>query len=123
MEITVAPTVAEDVPQVIAKLPFRIKAMTAKRGDEVVAIGGLAFMPGGAVGAFLQVRDGFEVSRYPVTLHRVARKILEDARQMGLRRIVAISDNNITSAIPWLERLGFRHFAAEGGHEVFLWDH
>jgi hypothetical protein len=83
---------------------------------KIVAIGGLAYLPDGTVGAFLQIDE--EARGFPVLLHKTALKIL---RESGQKRIVALAEQTTPSAKRWLHRLGFRAVTEVNGETVYLW--
>ncbi|WP_375408506.1 hypothetical protein [uncultured Methylobacterium sp.] len=95
----------------------RIRAMSARVDGELVAIGGLAYLPDLTVVAFLEGHSA--VKRWPITIHKAVRAGLADAKRRGVRRIVAIAADDVEAAPRWLERLGFRSDAAPG---VYLWE-
>lgn len=120
-KMTIAPTTPEDVRDfLMVKLPYRIKAMTARVDDRIVAIGGLTFLPGGTVTAFLEADD--EARKHPVTLHKAVLAGLKDAKANGYRVITALADECIEAAPRWLKRLGFEPRKIEG-ETVFTWHH
>lgn len=116
--VSIMPTTAEDCKALLEQIPtFRIRAMTAHVDGKPVAIGGLTYLPGGNVIAFLEGYDA--VKRWPVTMHKAVRRGLEEAKARGVRRIVAIADGAVEAAPRWLERLGFQPTAQDG---VYLWE-
>lgn len=99
-------------------LPCRVRAIAGEIGGEVVAVGGLAYQPDGAVVAFLQA--GECARRYPVSLHRAALMILAEAKRLRIPRIIAIADEDVEPARRWLARLGFAPDNIDG-QEVWTW--
>jgi hypothetical protein len=119
MKVEIVPTKSEDIPDVIdGPLPFRIKGLTGKLGDEVLGVGGLAFLPDGTVAAFLIIKE--EARKYPVALHKAALRTLAEARQMGIRKIVARAQKGLDAAAPWLARLGFKPFVMDN-EKFWVW--
>lgn len=98
----------------------RVIALTARDEDgRIIGIGGVAFLKDGQRLAFTELTD--EARKYPVALHKTALKLLDVARQRGIRRIVATADMAASPAAKrWLERLGFieHHY---NGIAVYIW--
>lgn len=104
--IVVTPTTPEDVLEFRhAMPPYRIKAVTGRVDGEIVAIGGIAYLPDGTVAAFLEATDA--ARKHGVSLHREAKRALSDAARAGHRVVKALVDNEIEAAPRWLKRLGF----------------
>ena len=101
-------------------LTYRVRAFAAVQGDEVLGVGGLAFMPDGVVGAFVHAKD--EARRFKVAAHKAGLRAMSEARALGLRRVVAIACPNVEASERWLARLGF-HTEGEiaAGGKVFIW--
>lgn len=114
MRVQLRPTVAADLPHVIGNqpLPFRIKALTAHIGDQVLGVGGLGYMPNGIVGAFVAMNE--EGRKYPAAIHRAGLAAMRMIRESGEPRVVAIADALVPGAERWLERLGFRLVTVDG---------
>lgn len=121
MRLETRPTVAEDVPRLIESLPTRIKALTVTKGDEILGIGGLTFMPDGTVAAFVMQQDGAAL-KYPIATHKAALRVLREAKADGHRRIVATTQAGNPRAERWLLRLGFRRLVESGTFIVWVWE-
>lgn len=122
MKVEIRPTLAEDLPRISAKpLPTRIMALTVTRGDEVLGIGGLTFLPDGTVAAFVEMQDG-AARKYPVTAHKAALRTMQRARAAGYRRVVATANLGNPVALRWLARLGFRPLFEVGDEQVWVWE-
>lgn len=119
MRVTLRPTVAADLPHLIAQpLPHRIQAITAVAGDQVVGIGGIGFRPDGTVIAFVAMSD--EAKRYPVAIHRAGLMAMDMIRRARVPVVVAEAQPGNPAAARWLERLGFK--ACElAGERVYVW--
>ena len=94
--------------------------MTALRGDEILGIGGLAMLPDGQTAAFLEVSEE-NAKKYPITLHKAARLILQQAKDLGLRRLVTRADTRREAAERYLQRLGFEFAGKDDGEVIYLW--
>lgn len=126
-EMIFRPTVADDLAAVGEEAPaFRIRAITGRIGDDVVAVGGFAYHEDGGVMAFATLKP--DARKRPIALHKAARAAIADAVRRGARRIVATADPSVEAAERWLESLGF--VSAEnlglsttdiGGHKLFIW--
>jgi RimJ/RimL family protein N-acetyltransferase len=117
-----SPTVADDLKHFSDRPPpYRIRwARTARIGNEVLGIGGIASLPDGAAVAFLELKP--EARRYPVTLVKAAKLTLETACRMGVRRLVATADPAVESSSRFLDRLGFEATGEHvNGHAVYVW--
>lgn len=120
LRVALRPTVAADLPHVITEpLPFRIKAITAHLGDQVLGVGGLGYMPNGVVGAFVAMND--EGRKYPAAIHRAGLAAMRMIRDSGEPRVVAIADEFVPGARRWLERLGFRPVMV-GNATAYVWE-
>ena len=84
--------------------PVRLWGYAAELNGEVLAFGGLAFMPEYVV-AFMQGHE--HISRFPVAFHKAVKRGLREAKERGIPRIIALADENVPAAERWLERLGF----------------
>ena len=98
-------------------LPYRVRAFAASRDGELLGVGGLAFLPE-SVAAFLLVVPG--ARRYRVALHKAGIHTMNEARRLGIRRVVALAEPGIEPADRWLNRLGF-HVTDVGGKSVYVW--
>jgi hypothetical protein len=112
-------TVPADLPHVMNQpLPFRIKAITAHIGDQVLGVGGLGYLPNGIVGAFVVMNA--EGRKYPVAIHRAGLAAMRMIRESGEPRVVAIADHLVPSAERWLARLGFEAVTVDGV-TAYIW--
>jgi hypothetical protein len=83
-----------------------MKAFVAKKDGKPIALFGLARELDGRWYAFFDITD--EARPYKVTIAKTARKIMDEARKMGLRFVYAVPDEEEPMARKWLERLGFK---------------
>ena len=105
--VTLTPTTPEDVKRFLPNgLPWRIRALTAKRGDEILGIGGIAMLPDGTVAAFLEASE-VNAKKYRLTLHKAALRIMKQVKDIGFGSIVTECDTKRDAAARYLERLGF----------------
>lgn len=119
MTVEVRPSIPADFETFIDRpLPYRVKALTGLVDSEIVAVGGIAFLPDGAHGAFLMANE--TARKYPITLHKAGLRILREAKALGILKLAAIADTDITAAERWLGRFGFEPVTV-GGKEVWLW--
>ena len=58
----------------------------------------------------------------PVTLHKIGKRVVEDARSMGVKTMYATTDEGFAAAERWITRLGFT-FTGEvkDGKKVHVW--
>jgi RimJ/RimL family protein N-acetyltransferase len=99
-------------------LPWRVRALTVEHEGVPIGIGGLAFMPDGTVAAFVHAETALR--RFRVTLHRAGLRMMREAEQLGVRRIVAMADPDVEAAVAWLKRLGFKETIVHG-EKVYEW--
>ena len=116
--VVLRPATRDDVKAMIADLPCRIRGYAAELDGELLGLGGLAFFPNGSVGAFLMMNDGAQ--RYKMSLHKAGLKVIEDARRLGIKRVVALAQPGVEPAVRWLERLGFEEMTIDG-ETVLAW--
>lgn len=115
MNIVLRPAKAEDFAALgISQPEFRVRAITGQHGCDVVGIGGLAKLPDGAYGAFFYGPAARSVARK--SLHKAGIMLMRQARELGLRRVVALADTDIAPAERWLNRLGFENI-----NGVWVW--
>ncbi len=81
-----------------------IRAYVGEVDGEIVGIGGLAFSHGRWF-AFCDLTD--KARKYKMTIARMGKRIVDDAREMGLRFVYAEADPKETTAVRWLKSLGF----------------
>jgi hypothetical protein len=120
VRVTLRPTVAGDLPDLIAlPLPHRIRAITAEVDGDVIGIGGIGYRPDGTVIAFVQMSD--EARKYPVAIHRAGLMAMKMIRATRVPLVVAESQDGNPAAVPWLLRLGFRPIEINGA-KAFVWE-
>jgi N-acetylglutamate synthase-like GNAT family acetyltransferase len=81
-----------------------VRAYVGEVDGAIIALGGLAFS-GGRWIAFCDLTE--KARTYKMTIARMGKRIIADAREMGLRFVYASADPNEPSAIRWLTSLGF----------------
>lgn len=81
-----------------------IKAYVGEIDGEIVGIGGLAFSQGRWFG-FCDLTD--KARGHKMTIARMGKRIMADAREMGIRFVYAQADQNEPTALRWLTSLGF----------------
>ena len=89
----------------------RARALAAEIDGRLVGLGGVALvMPGEADACefwvcFMRATNEFRAR--PVALHRAGLCMIEQARRLGIRRLVALAEPGIEPAERWLRRFGF----------------
>jgi hypothetical protein len=112
MKPEVRPAVASDfIPFLDQPLPYRVRAWAGTLDNEVLAVGGIAYMPDGAHSVFLLAND--RAREFPVTLHKTALMVLREARKLGIKKLATLADPGIGAAERWLKRLGFEPIMIE----------
>jgi hypothetical protein len=120
------PATREDIVEAFRNLgkedqsiPTRVLAMTGRVDGKVIAVGGIAIYPNGARIAFCDISD--EGRRYPLSLHRGAKMVLDQAKRFGIKRIVVEADGRNHGKTPvWISRLGFRPMPVAEGRLAFV---
>lgn len=121
MKPVLVPTTADDAERFFPdKLPWRIRALTAKRGEEILGIGGIAMLPDGTAAVFLEASEE-NTKKYPVLLHRAAKAVLRMATELGFKRLLTRADMKRPAAERYLMRLGFEKVGTIDGEEVWQW--
>ncbi len=122
MTVEIRPSVASDFAKFIDKpLPYRVRAITGLVGGEVLAVGGIAYLPDDTHGVFL-LADA-RARQYPVALHKAGLMVLRIAKEQGIRKLVANPDTSIAAAERWLSRLGFKPLLQPDNEPaVWQWD-
>lgn len=92
--------------------PMRVRAFSGKINGHVIGIGGIAFHANGTREAFCELTE--EARRHPVALHKAAVTTLKLAKELRIKRLIAMPDPSQTAAERWLIRLGFTPFEADG---------
>ena len=87
-------------------------------GDEEIGYGCVVWTPDGR--AFLNFDITDKLRKFPVFIHRTARKIIFAAAQVGA--VYALEDRNEPTAAGWLKKLGFE-FTGEivGEERIMAW--
>jgi hypothetical protein len=81
-----------------------VKAWVGEVDGQIVAIGGLALINGRWHG-FCDLRE--PARKHKFTIARTAKRIMDEAREMGVRFVYADMDTNEPTALRWLTSLGF----------------
>jgi hypothetical protein len=116
---TLRPSVASDFPAMgLASPDCRVRAVTAILGDEVLGLGGIAYLPDGTHAAFVHVKPG--AHRYRITFHKAGLGLIAEARRLGIARMVAQAEPGVGRARAWLERLGFGE-EQYGTERIWVW--
>ena len=97
-------TVADLVAHCGSLPPVRVRAYTGLLDGEVIAIGGVAYLPNGAVLMFLDAQDVTR-ERAKVSLYKAAKKVIEDCKRRGVTQINAMPQVDIEAAERFLARL------------------
>ena len=118
------PTLRPAIPSDFAALgldnpDYRVRAFTAVLGDEVIGLGGIAYLPGGTHGAFVHAKPG--AHRYKMTFHKAGLAAIAEARRLGIKRLVAMAEPGVEPAVRWLKRLGFHDEITVDGQKVYAW--
>lgn len=117
--VVIRPATLKDFQDMIGEpLPYRVRAFAVELDGKVLGVGGLAYLPNGTIGAFVHMAEG--ARRYRLALHRAGLRTMDEARRLGIRRVVAMAEPGVEPAARWLERLGFRPMSVDG-ETVYAW--
>lgn len=117
---TIRPATRADIDQLISEpLPYRIRAFAVEDNGKLLGVGGFAYQPNDTIAAFVLKAPGAE--RYKLALHRAGLMAMEEARQSGFRRVVALAEKTNPAAERWLARLGFKQVMVEG-EKAWVWE-
>lgn len=114
------PSVREDFESLGLSLDCRVMATTGiDENGNVLGIAGLAYLNDGRIMAFSELSD--EARRNKVSLHKAALRCFSDARERGVKQIVALADMVKSDAAErWLSRLGFSKQFVHG-ESIWVW--
>jgi hypothetical protein len=116
---TLSPTTQSDIDAMtVVPLGHRIRAETARVGDEIVGVAGFSHLPDGSLCAFAFLTDA--ARKRKIQLHKQALRGISDARARGAKRIIALASPDIPGAAKWLDRLGFSPVLA-GDQTIYVW--
>ena len=101
--VSIRPATRADLESYLGKVPFTVKAYAAVVEDNVVAIGGIAYTSGVAFG-FLDIEEEIRTA-YPITLHRMAKKVMKEA--MANHKFIFSEQGRTPISRRWLRWLGF----------------
>jgi N-acetylglutamate synthase-like GNAT family acetyltransferase len=117
---TFRPATKADIDQLINEpLPYRIKAFAVEHEGKLLGVGGFAYQPNDVIAAFVLKAPGAE--KYKVALHRAGLMAMQEARQSGFRRIVALAEKTNPAAERWLTRLGFKQVMVDND-KAWVWE-
>lgn len=117
---TIRPATRADIDQLINEpLPYRIRAYAVEDNGKLLGVGGFAYQPNDTIAAFVLKAPGAE--RYKIALHRAGLMVMQDAKRLGYRRIVALADKTNPAAERWLSRLGFKQVMVES-EKAWVWE-
>jgi hypothetical protein len=119
-EVKIVPATAEDVtPFFSGAPPYRMRAFAGKRGDTVLGVGGLYFLPDGARAAFLVVSD--EGRKYPKEIYKAAKGFLAFLKEQNILQVFAVADPAIEAAERFLLHFGFQSMDTSKDVVIYRW--
>lgn len=117
---TIRPATRADIDQLITEpLPYRIRAFAVEDNGKLLGVGGFAYQPHDTIAAFVLKAPGAE--RYKLALHRAGLMAMEEAKQAGFKRVVALAEKTNPAAERWLSRLGFKQVMIEK-EKAWVWE-
>jgi hypothetical protein len=117
--VILRPATRADIDAIIDEpLRYRVRAWAAGRGGQLLAVGGFIFQPFDTVLAFLILAA--PASSFALSLHKAGKHMMNEARRLRLRRVVATAEQGNPAAEPWLARFGFEPVMI-GTEKVWVW--
>ena len=99
-------------------VPCRILGFTGSVDGKVIGLGGIAFYANGARVAFCDISD--EGRQFPLSLHRAAPMLFDQAKKLGVKRVVVLDSAEVHEKTPnWLRHLGFERMGHAPG---WIWE-
>jgi len=121
VKVTIRPATTSDFEQLIGSpLPYRVRAFAVEEDGQLLGVGGFAYLPDGAIGAFIHQKPGAGRA-HPVSIHKAGLRAMIEARRLGFNRVVAMADPGLDAAERWLKRLGFKETLVDG-QKVYVWE-
>ena len=119
--VTLRPATEADFLTMFGEPPeWRVRALAAEIEGRLVGLGGLGLMtPSETWVCFMRATDEFRA--HPVALHRAGLRMMDEARRLGIRRLVALAEPGIAAAERWLSRFGFAPEKIDG-ETVWVWN-
>lgn len=100
--------------------PYRCLAYAVKKDGRVIGLGGLGFPSKLPVFMWAEITD--ELRALPVTLHKVGKRVVDEARNMGIKVMFATTEEGFDAAERWIKRLGFTATGeVTDGKKVHVW--
>jgi N-acetylglutamate synthase-like GNAT family acetyltransferase len=123
MTCEIVPAERKHFVELLGAIPLhRVKGYAGIANGKVVGVGGVYYFPDGTIAASLALSES--ARRFPKTLLKVAKQVMKDARETGVKELVALADLSIPRAREFLLHLGFlpEFIEADGKQvEVFKW--
>ncbi len=102
-------------------VPCRILGFTGSLNGKVIGLGGIAFYANGARIAFCDISA--EGRSFPLSLHRAARMLFGQAKNLGIKRVVVLDSAEVHEKTPnWLRHLGFVPAVFGTGASGWIWE-
>lgn len=101
----IRPATREDI-EAFSSVPDKptMKAFVGELDGKIIGIGGLAFSQGRWF-VFCDLTE--EARRYKVSIAKTARRVMDEAREMGIQFVYADVDETEPNALRWQKSLGF----------------
>lgn len=120
MAVEVRPATANDFLEMRQSLPpVRVRAFAGVEDGKVIALGGIGYNGEGRFQVFFDLSEDEARKRYPIALVKTAKRILVEAKEAGIPRVIARCDRRIPEAERFLLWLGFTPISP--GSDVFYW--
>ena len=120
MAFIVSPTTRADFEEIGKTPPYRLFGVTARNEHgQIIGFGGIAYLEDGRKMAFADLTD--EARKHPVSLHKAGKRMMDMAREKGIKRLIAMADMEVSPAAErWLKRFGFQQHEV-GGVKIWEW--
>lgn len=117
----ISPCTAEDIASFVKRpVPWRVRGLTVRVNGEIVGIGGYSIRGDGSRVAFVEASE-MACKAHRLLLHKAANRVLRDAADNGVVKLVAFCDQSREAAARWLKRLGFEPAGTIKGEQVWKW--
>ena len=115
MTVIRRPAVRADLEAIgVKRIPTRMRATTLERDGKVLAVLGMALdLEDGLTVAFVDLGD--EPARtFGKSLHQAALFMFDEARRIGIKRVIARAQPGVEAAERWIKRFGFEPVEIDG---------
>lgn len=96
-----------------------MRAKVGRLDGKLVAMWGLVLQKNSVVGMVSEIRP--EMRHLKMTIHRHAKRFLEEVSELGFNEIYALADPDIPGSARWLKSLGMNFVYNTKDGEIWQW--